>query len=65
MRRIFNVLFICEKEYICDTNTHPIKITVSITFVSSISDPPNDIGNTLSLNRSYLRRINGRGTIHL
>ncbi|XP_065923123.1 uncharacterized protein [Magallana gigas] len=25
-----------------------------------LPDPPNDIGNTLSLNRSYLRRINGR-----
>nr|XP_034320067.1 microfibril-associated glycoprotein 4 isoform X7 [Crassostrea gigas] len=42
-------------------------VVVILTTVATIAllylqgqDPPNDIGNTLSLNRSYLRRINGR-----
>nr|XP_034320056.1 microfibril-associated glycoprotein 4-like isoform X19 [Crassostrea gigas] len=33
--------------------------TIAVLYLQG-QDPPNDIGNTLSLNRSYLRRINGR-----
>lgn len=65
MRCIFNVLFICEKEYICDINIYFIIIIVFIIFVFLILDFFNDIGNMLSFNWSYLRRINGRGMIYL